>query len=188
MVTAFKRGSGFDKGIIGPALAQIGPPAVPALIELSKDRNEYTRWEAVRAIRIVGAGAGAAEARLNELLSDKASIRVEAAFALWKIRPRPTVIDVYARALEDPDEFARSNAAYYLAEFGPDAAPALPGLIRASPTAAGPFVVEPQVRSARSGREPRSPSPRCCGLLPILGNGPASTRPSSGSARKQSPR
>ncbi len=131
MVTAFKRGSGFDKGIIGPAIGGIGPTAVPALIELSKDRNEYTRWEAVRAIRIIGAGAGAAEARLNELLSDKASIRVEAAFALWKIRPRPSVIDVYARALEDPDEFARSNAAYYLADLGPDAAPALPGLIRA---------------------------------------------------------
>ncbi len=131
MVTAFKRASGFDKGIIGPAIGAIGPLAVPALIELSQDSNENTRWEAVRAIRIVGPGAGAAEKRLNELLSDQSIIRVEAAFALWKIRPRPALINVFALALADPDEFARSSAADHLAEIGPDAVPAMPGLIRA---------------------------------------------------------
>ena len=57
MVRAFKRASGFDKGIIGPSIGAIGPPAVPALIELTKDSNEFTRWEATRAISIVGPGA-----------------------------------------------------------------------------------------------------------------------------------
>lgn len=132
LVRAFKISSGFDKGIIGPAIAKIGPRAVPALVELSKDSNEYVRWEAARALRIVGPGAIAAEPRLFELLSDKKSgTHVEAAFALWKLRPRSWALEVLIKSLDDPEEFARSNAADYLAEIGPDAARAVPGLTRA---------------------------------------------------------
>ena len=81
-----------------------------------------------------GQRRGAAEARLIELLADqKSSIHVEAAFALWKLRPTQAfeALDVLARALADPDESARASAADHLAEIGPEAAPAVPGLTRA---------------------------------------------------------
>ena len=132
MVKAFKISSGFHKGIIGPAIGRIGPEAIPALVELSKDSNEFVRLEATRALRFVGQGTGAAEARLIELLNDKdSSVRVEAGFALWKLFGRQSVIDLLSRALADPDENARATAADYLAELGPAAAPALPALIHA---------------------------------------------------------
>jgi len=132
MVKAFKISSGFHKGIIGPAIGQIGPQAIPALVELSKDSNEFVRLEATRALRFVGQGTGAAEARLIELLNDKdSSVRVEAGFTLWKLFGRQSVIDLFSRALADPDENARACAADYLAELGPAAAPALPALIHA---------------------------------------------------------
>lgn len=132
MAAAFRRSSGFDKGIIGPALARIGPRAVPAIVELTRSSDEFVRWEATRALRLIGAGAGRAEDRLLELLSDpKVSTRVEAAHTLWKIRPRGSALDLLARALGDPEEFARAEAADALAEIGPEAAPALPDLIHA---------------------------------------------------------
>ena len=41
MVSCFKRSNGFNKGIIGPAIGRIGARAVPALMELSNESNEY---------------------------------------------------------------------------------------------------------------------------------------------------
>jgi HEAT repeat protein len=132
MADAFRRSSGFDRGIIGPAMARIGPRAVPAIVELTKSSDEFARWEATRALRLIGAGAVRGEARLLELLSDPtASTRVEAAHALWKIRPRKAAFDTFIRGLRDPDEFARAEAAAALAELGEEAAPALPDLVHA---------------------------------------------------------
>jgi HEAT repeats len=68
----------------------------------------------------------------------KCSVRVEAAFALWKLAPRRLTVDVLGRCLEDPDESARLTAALHLAEIGPAAVPVVPALTRALAVSSGP--------------------------------------------------
>lgn len=132
MVRVLRRSGYFDQGIIGPAIAGIGPAAVPALIDLTRDRDHQVRFEAVGDLGRIGTGMDEVARRLGELLTDgDASIRAEAAFALWKTAQSRDGIPVLARCLGDPNEFARMSAADHLGEIGPDAAEAVPALIRA---------------------------------------------------------
>ncbi len=114
MIAALRRASYFDGGLIGPALAGLGPEAVPPLVEATRERGGNVRWESIRALRLIGPGA-----------------RGEAAFALWSIARRPEAISVLAEALADPNEFAGGTAASHLGAIGPEAKPAVPALIRA---------------------------------------------------------
>lgn len=132
MIAALRRASSFEGGLIGPALAGLGPEAVPPLVEATRERVGHVRWESIRALRLIGPGARGALGRLEEQARDpEGRDRVEAAFALWSIAHRPEAISVLAEALADPDEFVGGTAADHLGGIGPEAKPAVPALIRA---------------------------------------------------------
>jgi HEAT repeat protein len=57
LVKAFKKSNGFDRGIIGPAIARIGPAAVPALIAALEDDSASVRRSATYALAAVGPDA-----------------------------------------------------------------------------------------------------------------------------------
>ena len=162
MVAALRRARYFDGGLIGPALAKLGPEVVPLLVEATRERVGNVRWESIRALRLIGPGARAALGRLEELTRDpKDPDRVEAAFALWSIAQRPGAISVLAEALADPNEIVGGMAADYLGAIGSEAKPAVPALIRRSKTSASWSAVRRPTRSsARSAPGPRTPSPR----------------------------
>ncbi len=173
MAKTFERSSGFDRGIIGPAIARIGPKAVPKLVELTRTSDDFARWEATRALRLIGAGAVQAEARLLELLSDpNASTRVEAALALWKIRPRKSAFDTFVQALNDPDEFARSEAIQALAQLGDEAAPVLPNLIRALGDQTASIRASAAMAIGKIGPRARSAVPAVLESVSHSGQGP----------------
>ncbi len=163
MVAALRRANYFDGGLIGPALAKLGPGVVPLLVEATRERVGNVRWEAIRALRLIGPGAREALGRLEELARDpEGPDRVEAAFALWSIARSPEAIPVLAGALTDPNEFARATAARHLGAIGPAAGPAVPALIGAlDDKSAGPLCGGHRARQGRrrgQGRHPRAPA------------------------------
>ena len=112
------------------ALGKIGPdakPAVPALSEAFKDKNEVVRLAAgVALARIVPEGVPA----LIEALKDKNEVfRLAAAVALARIGPE--AVPALIEALKDEDKVVRVFAAIALAEIGPEAKAAVPDLIEA---------------------------------------------------------
>ena len=117
-------------------LSKIGPvteAVVPAIIEALRDGDATDRWAAATFLGEMGPAAHQAIPDLRQRLEapdPDIRARIEAAFALWKVggRHEPSV-RALAEALED--EKAGYMAAARLGEMGPQAADAVPGLIRA---------------------------------------------------------
>jgi len=87
-------------GAVMQALARIGPPALPALLEALEKTNSTVR---VRAVRLLGASRdpGAAEPLIGLLNKDRSTgVRVEIATALGKIKDR-AACDALLDALHD---------------------------------------------------------------------------------------
>lgn len=115
------------------AIAKIGSPAVPALIEALKSENKQVRWRAASALGEIGAEASSAVPALTAALQDEDEyIRRIAAYALGKIglEAASAVPDLIA-ALQDTDRNLRLVAAYALGKIGPEASSAVPNLITA---------------------------------------------------------
>ncbi len=71
---------------IDDGLRRIGPQAVPALLELCKDRDESIRLHATEAIGFLGPAAKSAAPALTTLLKDESEeVRASAAEALKEI-------------------------------------------------------------------------------------------------------
>jgi HEAT repeat protein len=117
------------------ALGYLGPaarPAVPALQEALKDQADV-RAQALTALAKIGVEPGVAEETFAPALNDpSASVRIEAAKALWHATQQAErVLLVLLAGLTDADEMVRSNAAQALAEMGPAAKDAVPALLAA---------------------------------------------------------
>lgn len=100
------------------ALASIGEPAVPVLIEAVKD--EKSRRIALLVIEDLGPTAKSAIPTLKELLSDKEpGIRRAAILALAGVGPDASEhVDVFIAALDDEDPLTRASAAFALSRMG----------------------------------------------------------------------
>jgi hypothetical protein len=102
-------------------------PALASLIETVNDPNRQTRLFAIWTLGLIGAEAKAAVPVLESCLEDK-EVRVDAAFALWRI-DRQT--NVALRIL--PEAILRNgDAAYELGMLGPAAMEVVPALINAT--------------------------------------------------------
>ena len=115
------------------ALAALGAPAVPRLIEALK--HEHLRGQVVYILGQIGPAAAPAAEALAGLVNDKnARVAQEAALALAKIGPgAKAAIPALVKSLEG--EGANSHAvAYALGKIGPDATvqKALTGLLKSS--------------------------------------------------------
>jgi HEAT repeat protein len=113
------------------AIAKIGSPAVPFLINALKAENQQVRWRAASALADIGAEASAAVPTLLTTLHDQDEyIRRIAAYALGKIGPEAsTAVPELIEALHDSDRNLRLVAAYALGKIGSAASSATPALI-----------------------------------------------------------
>jgi HEAT repeat protein len=116
------------------ALAALGAPAVPRLIEALK--HEHLRGQVVYILGQIGPAAAPAAEALAGLVNDKnARVAQEAALALAKIGPgAKAAMPALVKSLEQADGSNAHAVAYALGKIGPDAAAqkALTGLLKSS--------------------------------------------------------
>lgn len=116
------------------ALAKFGPEAhaaLPALLDLLKDKDGTVRWQAVYALGKIGPEAKeAVPALLTALRTDEDPlVREHSAESLGQIGAEAkTVVPALIQALKDPDQRIRRDAARSLGQFGPNALSAIPAL------------------------------------------------------------
>lgn len=107
--------------VVGVALLEIGPPAVPHLITLLDDPDPHHRAAAVRLIGLLGSAASEADelpALLPALLRDmSADVRAASADALGRLGASAGR-DALIRLLHDRVAFVRSAAALALGQIG----------------------------------------------------------------------
>ncbi len=120
---------------ISYALASIGAPAVPALVEAAGHPDWWVRDAAVETLGDIGPDAAAAVPALVKALGDDSlQVRRHASEALGIVGQKgDEAVGGLVDSLGDPDEFTRRNVALALARIGPAAAgavPALGGLLR----------------------------------------------------------
>jgi len=116
------------------ALGEIGPQAIPALVEAVDDRDAQVRRGAILALGFIGPEAKEAAPLIIQALEGDAEwlVRSGAANALGWIKPDASeAVPALVQALEDESEYVRSAAADALGEFGAQARDAIPALIEA---------------------------------------------------------
>ena len=111
------------------ALADIGAPAVPAVLELLDHENDRVRVSAIFVFHQMGPPAAGAVPVLNELLLDTDEpFRCNIAGALGQIRD-PRSIPALIQILSDVDPVVRECSAITLGHIGEAANAAVPALI-----------------------------------------------------------
>lgn len=110
-------------------LGQIGPRAMPALMEALKHQESGVRYWAAVGLGNVGPTARRAVPVLTKALKDASPmVRLGAATALWQIDRKPTAVTALIDALRDESETIRLYAVHALARIGPAASDAVPAL------------------------------------------------------------
>ncbi len=146
------------------AISQIGTvrtQAIPALILTLRDNDRGphgrvidVRQSAARALGAMGPAAKPAASELKSLLEDPdPAMRLEAATALWRIERDTNLVQRVAEQLEKPQSpYAYRGFVDLLAQMGPAAQSAVPGILRTS-TNWGPGMAR-SVRRALSRIDP----------------------------------
>jgi len=123
--------------IVGEALADVGPPAVPFLRDALRHEEIRIRLQAVRSLhsagwRYAGIPDKGAAADLAAALQDKSpAIRGHAAYALATMGPdAEQAIPSLIKCLNDKEESVRNAACNALGMIGPAAEPAIPTIRR----------------------------------------------------------
>ncbi len=115
---------------ISYALASIGGPAVPALVEAAKHPDWWVRDAAVETLGDIGPdAAGSVPVLLKALEDESLQVRRHATEALGLAGQNgDEAVPGLVGSLGDADEFTRRNAALALARIGPAAADAVPAI------------------------------------------------------------
>ncbi len=115
------------------AFGNMGPPAIPALIELLKDKEHMVRWNAAQALvrGNMGPEAKTAIPILTKWLKDRdEDARRAAAWTLGNVGPEAkAAIPDLTGLLKDKEPNVRCEAAWALGRMGPEARTAIPALI-----------------------------------------------------------
>ncbi|MDB6111642.1 MAG: repeat-containing protein [Pedosphaera sp.] len=102
-------------------------PALASLIETVNDPDRQTRLFVIWTLGLIGAEAKAAVPMLESCLEDK-EVRIDAAFALWRIdRQTNVALRILPEAI-----LSNGDAAYELGKLGPAAMEVVPALINAT--------------------------------------------------------
>src|SRR5262249_47221669 len=113
------------------ALGVIGPPAIPALVELLKDADSDIRIAAADALAHSGSDARGALPALDKAMKDPEQlVREHTAFALAVVvnRDDQFLLPNLINGLQDQDPEVRRQVAMALGRFGPAGKSALSGL------------------------------------------------------------
>jgi HEAT repeat protein len=126
-----------DQEVSGPAnltLIRVGEPAVPALVELLKDKDARLRARAATTLWGMGSKGKAGVPALALALADPdLDVRLASAMALEGMGPdTKEAMPALVRALKDREGRVRQWAAKALGKIGPAAKDALPALVEAS--------------------------------------------------------
>ena len=124
------------------ALAEVGPPAVPALIELLASHEERDVLNAATVLSMAGTNAEAAVPSLiNALQNQNEKVRSKAASALGSIGPgAATAVPALLEVLKQNDSAeTQQAAAYAIGEMGSMAGAAVPALIKMLQTTNDPW-------------------------------------------------
>ncbi len=118
----------------GRALAQIGPAAVPVLIEELKNPLFQYSKQAARSLALIGPeAADAVPALTRSLKVNDAEVRAMAAHALAEIGPAAAkAATALTLVLDDPSKEVKKQARAALARIGAQAIPALRGALKSS--------------------------------------------------------
>lgn len=125
------RAKGPSIGVAAEALGALGPiaePAVPMLIEASRDEEPAVRRQAIHALGLIGPQVQGVELALQAAMADiDYYVRSETSEALARIGQRevPDLI----KAMGSPNCLIRSSAADALRRIGPEASSAAPALV-----------------------------------------------------------
>jgi HEAT repeat protein len=110
-------------------LAEVGAPAVPALLELLASGGSHVRKLAAFALgEIAGTGEDVRQALCRATSDAVAAVRINAVEALGLKPATPSSVAALSMAINDPDPQVRFSAALSLAQIGPAAEPAVPAL------------------------------------------------------------
>jgi HEAT repeat protein len=111
-------------------LGRCGKPAVPALVGLLGNKDEYVRWYAAYALGRIGPEAREAVPALARALGDNnKDVRRCAAEALGRIGPEAReVVPALVGLLGDENKYVRGHAAEALGWIGLEAREAIPAL------------------------------------------------------------
>jgi HEAT repeat protein len=143
--------------VAGQALLDIGPSALPQLLELARSGDDRERASAVELVGLIG-GAVDAEPLVDALHDPAATVRASAARALGRLGADEAAARLRER-LDDRIPFVRAAAADALGEIGDDeAAEQLHALARgdefdAARAAAGALARIDPARVRRGGSE-----------------------------------
>lgn len=141
-------------------------PAVPALIEMLRDKSRPMRGAAAGGLANIGPAAKPAVPALLEFLNDKSEPdRSGALAALQGVfcgDKDPTPIPAFVAALDDEDESVRQYAAHALGAWGPAAGAAVPKLLGVLKSEDG------RARLAAASAIWRMDSAQCPKLVPVL--------------------
>lgn len=104
------------RAVVGRALLEIGPAAIPSLLRLVDCRDPLERAAAIQLVGLLG-DAGDAAPLIGRLQDGDAAVRVQAAAALGRLGAADAERAV-RRALGDPSEQVRAAAAETLGAIG----------------------------------------------------------------------
>jgi HEAT repeat protein len=121
------------RGSASGKLLDIGPAAVPVLIETLKSRVMRARLTAGELLARFGASASPArDALIVALRDDSRAVRTQAARALGRTGPpSASAVGALGEMLTDPDPAMRCAALRALEDIGPDAVAVLPQILAA---------------------------------------------------------
>ncbi|MFC1783765.1 HEAT repeat domain-containing protein [Planctomycetota bacterium] len=116
-------------------LIDLGPGAVPVLIQTLQDEDATLRSQAAIYLMFIRPPARQAVPALKNALQDPdITVRINAAYALGKISPAQQgklAVDVLARALDSDDHTVKLWAVFTLAALGPTIDEVVPALVKA---------------------------------------------------------
>ncbi|MBV9537721.1 MAG: HEAT repeat domain-containing protein [Acidisphaera sp.] len=111
------------------ALAEVGLPAVPVLLDVLQSGGTHARKLAAFALgEIAGTDEDVAAALCRSTADTAAPVRINAVEALGLKGATPATVAALSNAIKDPDPQVRFSAALSLAQIGPAAELAVPAL------------------------------------------------------------
>jgi HEAT repeat protein len=131
------------------AVGECGPQAVPALVEMLKNKDALIRYWAAKGLGKIGPEARSAAPALTEALGDPSeSVQINAAYALWAIGEKAKGMAALIKCAKAKSAGARLAVMNFLSLIGPEAKEAIEAIKAAADVKDDDYVQDYVVRKA----------------------------------------